>query len=151
MLILAVVVAIVAVAAAVALIRPATTQTSITDLTLCVELAENQSCIMPQTDFRPEVLIFYVFEYEDLSSSDNLEERWYLGAKIWTESILYTDHIIKQGGFRGRFASSGIMLSEGGIADVQSPGWTGPGRLELWENGKLARTAEFTVLIPQEL
>ena len=90
--ILAVVVAIVAVAAAVALIRPATTQTSITDLTLCVELAENQSCIMPQTDFRPDVLIFYVFEYEDLSSSDNLEERWYLGEKIWTESFLYTDH-----------------------------------------------------------
>ncbi len=149
--ILAVVVAIVAVAAAVALIRPATTQTSITDLTLCVELAENQSCIMPQTDFRPDVLIFYVFEYEDLSSSDNLEERWYLGEQIWTESILYTDHIIKQGGRSGRFASSGIMLSEGWIADVQSTGWTGPGRLELWENGKLARTAEFTVLATETL
>jgi hypothetical protein len=150
-LILAVVVAFVAVAAAVALIRPVTTQMSITDLTLCVELSENQSCIMPQTDFRPDVLIFYVFEYEDLFSSDNLEERWYLGEQIWTESFLYTDHIIKQGGRSGRFASSGIMLSEGWIADVQSTGWTGPGKLELWENGKLARTAEFTVLIPQEL
>jgi len=116
-----------------------------------VEVAEKQSCIMLQTDFLPDVLIFYVFEYEDLLSSDNLEERWYLGEKIWTESFLYTDHIIKQGGLSGRFASSGIMLSEGGIADVQSTGWTGPGRLELGENGKLARTAEFTVLIPQEV
>ena len=43
------------------------------------------------------------------------------------------------------------MLSEGWITDVQSTGWTGPGRLELWENGKLAQTAEFTVLATETL
>ncbi|MFQ5859685.1 MAG: hypothetical protein ACE5LU_29165, partial [Anaerolineae bacterium] len=117
----------------------------ITTLALCLEVSEEGRCLSPEIEFQPDVTVYYVFTYENLSPSDEIVERWFLDDKEWTEATLNTDFILKVGGDSGRSASAGIDLSEGWIADVQSAGWTGPGRLEIWLNGEPALTAEFTI------
>ena len=118
----------------------------ITTLALCLEVSEDGLCTSPQIEFWPDVTIYYVIAYENLSAADEIEERWFLGEEEWTAATLNTEYIIKRGGESGRFASSGVDLSTDWIAEVQSAGWTGPGRLELWLNGELTLTIEFTVL-----
>ena len=116
----------------------------ITTLALCAEVSEDGLCTSPQIEFQPDATVYYVFTYENLSASDEIEERWFLGDERWWGGTLNTDYLIKQGGESGRFASSGIALSKDWIAEVQSAGWAGSGRLEIWLNGELALKIEFT-------
>jgi len=115
----------------------------ITTLALCAEVSEDGRCTSPQIEFQPDVTVYYVFTYENLSASDEIKERWYLGDKGWTEATLNTDYIIKQAGASGRFASSGIDLTASEWERLDS---ASTGRLEIWLNGELALTTEFTVL-----
>jgi hypothetical protein len=117
----------------------------LTTLTLCLEVSEDGRCTSPQIEFQPDVTIYYVLTYENLSPSDEIVERWYLGQEEWTEAALNTDYVIKQGGASGRFASSGIRLT---ASEWERLGSASTGQLELWLNGELALTIEFTVTSP---